>query len=220
MDIIKNFYEMVRVQQTFAFFVKANSNEREYIPFIANNTLINTSLKNVLPPSAKTVDRFAKSICTTFYHKDKRLTKCDSINTIGEFGDYLFMFNHKKAKEKILLKRKRLQSPPILEEQDDTKKPFLSETSNVLNATGSAKIKQEQYETLNTLLNEFQEKVKNVRDGPLGHHRSGKDSTNFKNALRNIQTEYKKKFEQHNLQVGENLHILELEEGWTWTETS
>lgn len=96
MDIIKLFYQRIRVKQMLHVFIQAQIRKFEYIPFIETNTLVQNSFnKHILETAVKTLDHISHDMCSP-YKKRKTYdnSKC-KIKNLQKYSVYLLKNRNK-----------------------------------------------------------------------------------------------------------------------------
>lgn len=96
MDLIKLFYQRVRVKQLLHVFIQAQIRNFEYIPFIENNTLVQNSFhKNIVTKATKTLDHISNDMCSPYKkHKTHNNSNC-KIENLQKYSVYLLKNKNK-----------------------------------------------------------------------------------------------------------------------------
>lgn len=103
MDIIKLFYQRVRVKQILHFFIKAHTKEFEFIPFIEQKTLVQNSFHRTIYRGAdKTLNHILRDMCSP-YKKRKCHTHDDvKIEHLQKYSVYLYIKSKKIKTDNVV----------------------------------------------------------------------------------------------------------------------
>lgn len=92
MDIIKLFYQRVRVKQILHFFIKAQAKEFECIPFIEGNSLVQNSYQHTIYREAeKTLTHILNDMCLPYKKRQFETHDDVKVEHLLKYSAYLYL---------------------------------------------------------------------------------------------------------------------------------